>query len=616
MKLEHKIGIAITCTFLCLTGAVIGLKMQQEQPAPTMTEQVASNSKDIETPKGKQTNLSVPTVLGDQPPAAPTSPAAKQQGPKGGEPTSGGSAGTTIGDKSKQGEPLDGGMFRFGAGDLPRFNAQPAPAQPAPVAPATDPSRKKAPPLDVQGFGVSNSESATNPITRSRAAERASQTVAPEPEKKQASSEGPMMVGFGEQSTSSSTASSSGDRANQKAGGSVTGDSQAPASGRGKKDAASAEKEKKQDQTTLNNQLEQESLPNNGSPASFLTGGSPTGGTSKPTTPPPATPPTRNIIPIGAFDGSQTAPSSSSGAPTLETDKDKAPIPPSSSTTGGAGSSTATPPSWSMDSDKAPGNKGGTSGQGNPLPTPPIKSSDPRAGDGKPAPSLIPGGEKGNEDKFTGSPPPPLPSPMMDKLPDNKTAPAPAPPAPSSPPAPANKPANDSYFIPDPHSTTGSDANNAAGAGGRSTAAPPGKLPYPEMPASPLIPSSPSGTERVKPSATGGTTTAPQAVARPQPQVVVYDEQEYRAAAGDTFETISKKYYGTEKFAEALRRHNRYHARASLQMANEGTLAPGERLYIPPADILEQRYGDTIVKPPSSQAVPASFTSPSGASGK
>ena len=33
MTREHKIGIAVTCTFLCLTGAVIGLKMQDD-PAP------------------------------------------------------------------------------------------------------------------------------------------------------------------------------------------------------------------------------------------------------------------------------------------------------------------------------------------------------------------------------------------------------------------------------------------------------------------------------------------------------------------------------------------------------------------------------------------------------
>jgi hypothetical protein len=30
MKWEHKIGIAVTCTFLCLVGAVIGLKMREE----------------------------------------------------------------------------------------------------------------------------------------------------------------------------------------------------------------------------------------------------------------------------------------------------------------------------------------------------------------------------------------------------------------------------------------------------------------------------------------------------------------------------------------------------------------------------------------------------------
>jgi hypothetical protein len=94
--------------------------------------------------------------------------------------------------------------------------------------------------------------------------------------------------------------------------------------------------------------------------------------------------------------------------------------------------------------------------------------------------------------------------------------------------------------------------------------------------------------------------------------VIVYDEQEYRSTAGDTFEKISERYYGTDKFAAALRQHNRHHARASTQMSNDGTLAPGERIYIPPADILEQRYGDTIVKPAApSQTLPASYTSPS-----
>src|SRR5262249_50062553 len=49
MKREHKIGIAVTCTFLCLAGAVIGLKMQeqqmQEQPAPLPSDPTLAEAK-------------------------------------------------------------------------------------------------------------------------------------------------------------------------------------------------------------------------------------------------------------------------------------------------------------------------------------------------------------------------------------------------------------------------------------------------------------------------------------------------------------------------------------------------------------------------------------------
>ena len=53
MKLEHKIGIAITCTFLCLSGAVIGLKMQEQ--APTESPRVAdTNASSSEENEGQQ----------------------------------------------------------------------------------------------------------------------------------------------------------------------------------------------------------------------------------------------------------------------------------------------------------------------------------------------------------------------------------------------------------------------------------------------------------------------------------------------------------------------------------------------------------------------------------
>jgi hypothetical protein len=249
----------------------------------------------------------------------------------------------------------------------------------------------------------------------------------------------------------------------------------------------------------------------------------------------------------------------------------------------------------------------------------PVDSS--RAGLGKALDS------KATKDGSTSTPPPPVSigkqgdsksmggsTPLMMGSPEEKARenkPTLAPTAPP-PPAPAKTPGNDSYFIPDSSAGSGADSKAGSGTGGRSVAAPPGPLPYPEMPES-VTPAAPtSGTERVRPITSGAAPTPPQPITRPQPQVIVYDEQEYRATAGDTFDTISKRYYGTEKFAEALRRHNRHHARASVQMTNDGTLAPGERLYIPPADILEQRYGDTISKSSSpSQTVPASFPAPS-----
>jgi hypothetical protein len=101
---------------------------------------------------------------------------------------------------------------------------------------------------------------------------------------------------------------------------------------------------------------------------------------------------------------------------------------------------------------------------------------------------------------------------------------------------------------------------------------------------------------------------------RPAPQVLVYDEIDYVCQPGDTFAKISARWYQTEAFAEALKRHNQHHARASEQMAKYGTLTAGEKIVIPPADILEQRYGDALVKPtapPANQTIPASYPPPS-----
>jgi hypothetical protein len=97
-------------------------------------------------------------------------------------------------------------------------------------------------------------------------------------------------------------------------------------------------------------------------------------------------------------------------------------------------------------------------------------------------------------------------------------------------------------------------------------------------------------------------------------QVIAFDEVAYVCQPGDTFQTISKRFYQSDTFAVALQRHNRNHFRASDQMARDGTFQPGEQIFIPPADILEQRYGDAIGRSttPASSIVPASTSSPGG----
>jgi hypothetical protein len=101
--------------------------------------------------------------------------------------------------------------------------------------------------------------------------------------------------------------------------------------------------------------------------------------------------------------------------------------------------------------------------------------------------------------------------------------------------------------------------------------------------------------------------SAPQRPAGSGSGVTVFDEQEYTWKNNDTFADISKQYYQSDVYANALQRYNRDHARATAQMNNTGTPTPGERIYIPQAYILEQRHADAISKP---AAPPTGFVAP------
>lgn len=99
--------------------------------------------------------------------------------------------------------------------------------------------------------------------------------------------------------------------------------------------------------------------------------------------------------------------------------------------------------------------------------------------------------------------------------------------------------------------------------------------------------------------------------------MTVYDEQDYSCRAGDTWEQLSKQFYMTDRYAKALQRHNQNHARASERMKDNGQLAQGERIFVPQAYVLAERYADAIPKPaaaPASTTMPATFVAPSGSS--
>lgn len=79
------------------------------------------------------------------------------------------------------------------------------------------------------------------------------------------------------------------------------------------------------------------------------------------------------------------------------------------------------------------------------------------------------------------------------------------------------------------------------------------------------------------------------------PQVESFDEEEYRARVGDTFQSISMQFYRTDKYAQALLLFNRSHPLASEAIRQDPpALRPGQAVYVPPGGILERRHGTAV----------------------
>ncbi len=75
-----------------------------------------------------------------------------------------------------------------------------------------------------------------------------------------------------------------------------------------------------------------------------------------------------------------------------------------------------------------------------------------------------------------------------------------------------------------------------------------------------------------------------------QPQAISYTVDLHDSKAGDTWESLSKQYYGTTEAAAALREFNRSTPRASDRLRRDGTIAAGDPVFIPQLSIL-QRHG-------------------------
>jgi hypothetical protein len=91
-----------------------------------------------------------------------------------------------------------------------------------------------------------------------------------------------------------------------------------------------------------------------------------------------------------------------------------------------------------------------------------------------------------------------------------------------------------------------------------------------------------------------------------------YDITLHKAVAGDTWEKLSKHYYGHERCSDAMRAFNMQHARASMRMRNEGTVLAGESIIIPPLRVLLESHGP-LIRPWDSKSPYAPNKLPPGA---
>jgi hypothetical protein len=570
MKWEHKIGIAITCTFLCLTGAVIGLKMQE--PTPTESLEVAEADSVETVPSTKESKISIPLDKLDPPPLDPH-PATPRGNASGDSPRRDSLSLDRPKQNGKDGNPIPGADTKekkekppFGKnaklgpqGDVPTQSGATKTTSTANTSPPLGESSPTLPPVaGADEWNISSNRSKdkkqnTTPAAPPVGTNIVSPSLPSSPEvKKQPStnsSPSPMIVRVG-----------------------GTEPPKAPADSQAKLAPASPPP---------------------------LAPPSPGSGT----VPPPSLPAAAANSTNNAAPSIDAMPPYFSQQPTNATktpdpkNNGNAPLPPAPISGKAPELLVPTPLPEPKDKGKTP-----LSPTPSPvkspeisMPTaPPAQASSPSVA--PPIPSPTPASPAPLPAPISPPPSPPIQSPVMTPSP---TATPPAPASPAATPSPPKPPAEGSSFVPDRSSST----SGAAGVM-------PAPLPLPVPPSSPLT----ATPDRSGPPPLAATPDTPRQ-ASTGASVTVYDEQDYSCRAGDTWEQLSKQFYMTDRYAKALQRHNQNHARASERMKDNGQLAQGERIFVPQAYVLLERYADAIPKPtaaPVSTTMPATFVAPSG----
>lgn len=153
MKWEHKIGIGITCTFLCLIGAVIGLKMQEQTPPES--SKVAAADPVESTPETSEPKSSISFDDLGMPPLDP--PPAPQANASGDPPR----RDLSPDNRTKANEPSQKNAMKSVRGDVPTASAG---TNGTPIVSAAPPLAVESPPTarPVKGadeWGQSSSQS-------------------------------------------------------------------------------------------------------------------------------------------------------------------------------------------------------------------------------------------------------------------------------------------------------------------------------------------------------------------------------------------------------------------------------------------------------------------------